>query len=476
MTSTRETTTTNAKRSRPTSREGSRKLSDYRRPAIGSMNGNFNFVKTNLNLGTMEKRVLLQIFQCLTPTQWCLLSVVCTEWRSYLSEDSVWHSIVFLKWPEERKKVKRNFKEFYKCKILGLAIQPELISVPPVPLSSTTTNPNSNSAPTSERTKRKQTKIKHRNATDISGESHGNPSIGFGSANKSRTKKKRLSEKDQKLISVDFKPMAESVALWAKEQLRHYDVKIYDLSSLSSGDVLLALMHKLNPKLIDFERFDVSNPLRAVSNLFMLAEKHYGIPNLLRPTEFLEFSNPKEFLLYFIIFKEKTRDILMKYNVPKREKSPMKFSRRDRDHRKYIPMDPVIKYHLGREIRHLQSIIKDCIFNINTMMEEFKEQAEQIQMSQYESKHELERMNMDQRAFLTSQVIEEAFGAISALEEKNALLFEQNYWLGKKIHVVEQCLKLEEMLHRKAEQQLELEQKIRVFTSLLSERNVQFKL
>ena len=88
--------------------------------------------------------------------------------------------------------------------------------------------------------------------------------------------------------------------------------------------------------------------MRALAQLFALAEKHIGVPNLLRPSEVLEFSNPRGILLYLVLWREKTKN---------------------------GPVTPEMGHHVRKEVSHLYKTVRDSAANVAILLDELNEQS-----------------------------------------------------------------------------------------------------
>jgi len=88
---------------------------------------------------------------------------------------------------------------------------------------------------------------------------------------------------------------------WVKQQLVDYpEIEVSNFkSSFSDGRALLALCHQWDSNVVDYHKYDKSNPERTISTALKLAEEHMKVPQLLEPRALAQGTmKEKQVILY----------------------------------------------------------------------------------------------------------------------------------------------------------------------------------
>eukprot|EP01124_Arcella_intermedia_P030252 TRINITY_DN6583_c0_g1_i6.p1 TRINITY_DN6583_c0_g1~~TRINITY_DN6583_c0_g1_i6.p1 ORF type:complete len:689 (+),score=253.30 TRINITY_DN6583_c0_g1_i6:332-2398(+) len=76
---------------------------------------------------------------------------------------------------------------------------------------------------------------------------------------------------------------------WVRDNIADYELDLINFkTSFNDGRVLLALCHKLNPELIDYDNTDLSDPRTNVDTAMKLIEQQYKVPPLLHTDDVIE--------------------------------------------------------------------------------------------------------------------------------------------------------------------------------------------
>jgi hypothetical protein len=93
----------------------------------------------------------------------------------------------------------------------------------------------------------------------------------------------------------------DALLKWVKEQLVDYpDIEVTNFkTSFCDGRALLALNHQWDSNVVDYQKFDKTNPERTIATALKLAEDHMKVPSLLDPKSLAQGdTKEKQVILY----------------------------------------------------------------------------------------------------------------------------------------------------------------------------------
>jgi len=109
--------------------------------------------------------------------------------------------------------------------------------------------------------------------------------------------------------SGDGASFEEGLLKWLKTQLEDYELNITDFkNSFNDGKALLALVHRWDPRVVDYHTRDLSNPLNNADTALKLIEQHVKVPALLDATELTKGeTREKQIVLYLSLIQNPSR-------------------------------------------------------------------------------------------------------------------------------------------------------------------------
>jgi len=198
------------------------------------------------------------------------------------------------------------------------------------------------------------------------------------------------------------------------------------------------LVHRLSPSLIDFHKFDKSDPIATMTTAFILAEE-LKIPSFLTPNEVVKNKDPRALLMYLTLFKIKIEES----NKPPLQK-------------------------IKNEIGCLTQMVTDCAFDVNYTQDQLELHCAKLQLIERLPNSYTEEIDyFKQRAGLMDEQVKQCFKIIDDLDLKNDLLFEENKILNEKVNNLKYALNEEQFSRKKAEEMLGIDQKILAIGNLL---------
>jgi len=233
----------------------------------------------------------------------------------------------------------------------------------------------------------------------------------------------------------------DSILAWVQSQVHSYDISITGTQSFALGIPFLALVHKLDPSALNYEKFDKSNPIKTLNTVFEIAESALGIPNLLDPKEVAENRDPRALLLYLSLFQFKYREL---------EKS--------------------ISFPVQQNVNKLHNLVTECVDAVSQMNEKFNRDCAVLTSFEGDSKnvHD-ERVYFGNRAKLMEGMIEEAIAMVDSLDQRNDLLAEENLLLQEQVNILNTTLDQEKTQRQRFEDLLKVETTIKAIGSELDE-------
>jgi len=237
-----------------------------------------------------------------------------------------------------------------------------------------------------------------------------------------------------------YEKNTKEIINWALKEVTTYGLTVSDLSCFSTGEVILALVHRLSPSIIDYNGFDKTDPVSTLTTAFLLAEGELKIPIFLTPAEVIGNKDPRALLMYLNLFKVK-----------------MEESNR--------PPLQIIKNELGQ----LTQMVTDCASTVNYAHEQLLLNCSRLNcLEKLPTNYPGEEIEyFKQRATLMDEQVKHCFKIVEDLELKNDLLFEENKILNEKINALKYSLNEEQFGKKKAEEMLGIEQKILALGNLL---------
>jgi hypothetical protein len=102
----------------------------------------------------------------------------------------------------------------------------------------------------------------------------------------------------------------EGLLSWLKKQLEDYELNITDFkNSFNDGKALLALVHRWDPDVVDYNNRDLSNPVTNAETALKLIEQHVKVPALLDATELTKGeTREKQIVLYLSLIQKSFQD------------------------------------------------------------------------------------------------------------------------------------------------------------------------
>eukprot|EP01127_Copromyxa_protea_P020480 TRINITY_DN6869_c0_g1_i1.p1 TRINITY_DN6869_c0_g1~~TRINITY_DN6869_c0_g1_i1.p1 ORF type:complete len:242 (-),score=52.56 TRINITY_DN6869_c0_g1_i1:260-985(-) len=201
-------------------------------------------------------------------------------------------------------------------------------------------------------------------------------------------------------LSGDLFPLADStkkkndeLVSWARTQVSTLGLEVKDMNSFANGEVLLGLLHKVDPVRVNFKKFDKTNTLKTLSTVFKLAEEILGIPNLIQPTEFLQNTDPRAIMMYISMFKMKI----------------------DADHMSTTQA----------QIESLSKLVLECASDVEDATEQFSSDCTKLRSLAATVDVGEKEQYFAKRVTLMDSMIREALDMVEDLEERNG------YWQKK---------------------------------------------
>jgi len=108
----------------------------------------------------------------------------------------------------------------------------------------------------------------------------------------------------------DGSSFEEGLLNWLKKQLDDYELNITDFkTSFNDGKALLALVHRWDPDVFDYNSKDLSNPVNNVETALKLIEQHVKVPALLDAVELTKGeTREKQVVLYLSLIQKSFQD------------------------------------------------------------------------------------------------------------------------------------------------------------------------
>lgn len=239
-----------------------------------------------------------------------------------------------------------------------------------------------------------------------------------------------------------MKKIQESLISWAKEMLdNNPNYNIQSINDFNDGVILLAILHKYDPTLIDFENFDKSNPVNNLETLFNIVEEKFNISNIFDPNLIINGANPSGLTLYISMMKKKME---MKNNTPNHN---------------YIDE---LKLSLNQFKKFIQTN-KEKIESDNKEVE-----ALSCNDELYESKNKLKEKCKE-----SENQIEKCMNFICQLDLQNKALREQNIFLQQKLSAIEDINKHDQQRKESVEKRLSFMNRLLSLSSLLSDNELE---
>jgi len=230
----------------------------------------------------------------------------------------------------------------------------------------------------------------------------------------------------------------DEILRWVNQEISCYELVVKDLSSFVSGEVLLALVHRLSPSLFDYGKFDKTDPISTMATTFLLA-KEVGIPIFLKPDEVYYQKDLRALLMYIT---------LLKIKIEENNRPPIQ----------------VIKNEIGQ----LVQLVADSVNNVNQTQDQFVATCSKLNtLERIPGNYQEEIEYFQQRANLMDEVVKQSFKVIEDLDQKNDRLYEENKLLNEKINLLKFSVIEEQFSRKKAEEILGIEQKILALGNIL---------
>jgi hypothetical protein len=242
--------------------------------------------------------------------------------------------------------------------------------------------------------------------------------------------------------------LRDQIVEWCDQFLREYKdrVEIDSLESFINGMPFLALLHKYDNAIVDFNNIeDKKDKKQTLTIAFELAEKHLKIPNILDPDYIASGRDARGLLLYISLFK-------------------LRFDQREEAN------NPIVG--VKRQLQDFKQFIMQETASVNDMFSAFEDDC--LRMSALSSADAFaeEKQFYLERSHMMEHMLTASKALTSDLKVENKKLKDQNELLFERIQELEKNLALEEERRKRAEEEVQLEEQLRALGTFKAMKDV----